>query len=94
MTNRDMNATGFFDDIVKRIRPSDFCIFDNRWASQKPNVYIEAGIAYVLNKPFILANFQGNRLGVPSDLTHVLNIPYRDYEGLSRTLYFNLAVVT
>jgi hypothetical protein len=88
----DIAAVGFFDDIVKRIRSCDFCIFDNRWASEKPNVYIEAGIAYALKKPFILANFHGNRLGVPSDLTHILNIPYKSYEDLSRTLYFHLPI--
>jgi hypothetical protein len=88
----DIAAVGFFDDIVKKIRSCDFCIFDNRRASEKPNVYIEAGIAYALKKPFILANFSGNRLGVPSDLTHILNIPYKSYEDLCRTLYFHLPV--
>ena len=88
----DIAAVGFFDDIIKKIRTCDFCIFDNRWASERPNVYIEAGIAYALGKPFILANYQANRIGVPSDLTHILNIPYRSYEDLCRTLYFQLPV--
>jgi hypothetical protein len=88
----DMVAVGFFDDIVAKIQTCDFCIFDNRWASDKPNVYIEAGIAYALKKPFILANYHKNRLGVPSDLTHILNIPYTSYEDLCRALYFNLPV--
>ena len=56
----DMNAVGFFDHLVKLIRKCDFCFFDNRLASEKPNVYIEAGIAYVLKKPFILADYHGN----------------------------------
>ena len=51
----DIAAVGFFDDVIKKIRACDFCIFDNRWASEKPNVYIEAGIAYALGEPFILA---------------------------------------
>jgi hypothetical protein len=88
----DMLAVGFFDDIIRNIQKCHFCIFDNRLASEKPNVYIEAGIAYALGKPFILANYHGNRLGIPSDLTHILNIPYRGYEDLCRTLYFNLPV--
>jgi hypothetical protein len=88
----DMLAIGFFDDIIKKIKKCDFCIFDNRLASEKPNVYIEAGISYALGKPFILANYQGNRLGIPSDLTHILNIPYRGYEDLCKVLYFNLPV--
>jgi hypothetical protein len=68
-SGQDLNASAFFDDIVKKIKKSDFCIFDNRGASEKPNVYIEAGIAYVLRKPFILANYAGNHLGVPSTVT-------------------------
>lgn len=88
----DIAAVGFFDDIIRRIRACDFCIFDNRWASERPNVYIEVGIAYALAKPFILANYQGNRIGVPSDLTHILNIPYKSYADLCRTLYFQLPV--
>jgi hypothetical protein len=88
----DISAVGFFDNLVKKIRMCDFCIFDNRWASEKPNVYIEAGIAYALHKPFILANFQENRVGVPSDLTHILNLPYKSYEDLCRTLYFQLPI--
>jgi hypothetical protein len=88
----DIAAGGFFDDIVRKIRACDFCIFDNRWSSERPNVYIETGIAYALGKPFILANYQGNRIGVPSDLTHILNIPHKSYEDLCRTLYFQLPV--
>ncbi|HYN15274.1 MAG TPA: hypothetical protein VES66_05740 [Terriglobales bacterium] len=88
----DLNASGFFDEIIQKIRKADFCIFDNRSASEKPNVYIEAGIAYVLEKPFILANYQGNRLGVPSDLSHILNLPYKNYRDLTKTMYFNLPV--
>lgn len=88
----DMNAVGFFDDIVRKISRCDFCIFDNRGTERKPNVYVEAGIAYVLEKPFILANYRGNRVGVPTDLIHVLNIPYDDYRDLTRRVYFNLPV--
>jgi hypothetical protein len=88
----DIAAVGFFDDILKKIRQCDFCIFDNRWASEKPNVYIEAGIAYAMKKPFIFANFHENRIGVPSDLTHVMNIRYSNYSDLCRTLYFHLPV--
>ena len=88
----DMLAVGFFDEIIANIRKCDFCIFDNRLASEKPNVYIEVGIASAFGKPFILANYHGNRLGIPSDLTHILNIPYRGYQDLCRTLYFNLPV--
>jgi hypothetical protein len=86
----DMAAVGFFDDIVEKIRTCDFCIFDNQLAEEKANVYIEVGIAYALKRPFILANYKGNRLPIPSDLTHILHIPYTNYKDLCRTLYFNL----
>jgi len=90
--DRDLNARGFFDDIVSKIRDSDFCIFDNREASEKPNVYIEAGIAYALRTPFILANYLPNRVGVPSDLAHVNNIQYKHYSELTKKIYFSLPV--
>lgn len=89
-SGKDLAATGFFDDIVEQIQTCDFCIFDNRSTDEKPNVYIEAGIAYALKKPFILANYKGNHLPIPSDLKHILNIPYTNYKDLCKTLYFNL----
>lgn len=88
----DMAAVGFFDDIIQKIKKCDFCIFDNRLTDEKPNVYIEVGITYALEKPFILANFKGNRLPVPSDLTHILNIPYTHYKDLCTTLYCHLPI--
>jgi hypothetical protein len=88
----DLAASGFFDDVVKRIKGCHFCIFDNRDTEDKPNVYIEAGIAYALAKPFVLANYKGNRVGMPSDLTHVTNLPYTSYKDLTKALYFTLPV--
>ncbi len=87
-----MTASGFFDDIVKEIRKCDFCIFDNRRTERKPNVYIEAGIAYVLKKPFILANHRRNSVGIPIDLGHIMNVPYEGYDDLCKTIYFNLPI--
>lgn len=91
-SDMDMSAEGFFGKTVREIRRADFCIFDNREADLKPNVYIEAGIAYVLRKPFIMADYKSNRLQVPSDLQHINRIQYRDYEDLSRQIYFRLPV--
>jgi hypothetical protein len=88
----DMAAVGFFDDIIEKIRTCDFCFFDNRLADEKPNVYIEIGIAYALGKPFILANYKGNHRPIPSDLTHILNIQYASYKDLCTTLDFNLPI--
>lgn len=89
-TDMDMSGVGFFAKTIREIRRADFCIFDNREADTRPNVYIEVGIAYVLKKPFIIADFGGNRLEVPSDLQHINRIQYRDYEDLSRQIYFRL----
>jgi hypothetical protein len=88
----DMAAVGFFDDVIEQIRTCDFCFFDNRWADDKPNVYIEIGIAYAFGKPFILANYKGNHQPIPSDLTHILNIHYISYKDLCTTLDFNLPI--
>lgn len=91
-SDMDMSAEGFFGKTVQEIRRADFCIFDNREADLKPNVYIEAGIAYVLRKPFIMADYKSNRLQVPSDLQHINRVQYRDYEDLTRQIYFRLPV--
>lgn len=87
---KDMAAVGFFDDVVNSIQKCDFCIFDNRLTAGRPNVYIEAGIAYVLDKPFIFANHQASRLQIPSDLKHIRTVDYIDYQDLTRKLLFNL----
>lgn len=86
----DLTAVGFFDNIIQLIRECDFCIFDNRDAIEKPNVYIEIGIAYALRRPFIVAEYLHNRIGLPSDLGHINRIPYEDYRELTRLLYFKL----
>lgn len=91
-SEKDMAAVGFFDDIVDKIQKCDFCIFDNRLTERKPNVYIEAGVAYVLNKPFIFANHRASNLQIPSDLSHIRTIDYTRYEDLTRKLHFNLPV--
>lgn len=91
-SDMDMSAVGFFGKTVQEIRRADFCIFDNREADLRPNVYVEAGIAYVLRKPFIMADYKHNRLQVPSDLQHVNRIQYDSYEDLSRQIYFRLPV--
>jgi len=91
-SDMDMSADAFFSKTVREIKKADFCIFDNRGADEKPNVYIEAGIAYVLKKPFIMANYAGNRLHVPSDLAHINNVAYRGYADLMKQLYFRLPV--
>jgi hypothetical protein len=88
----DLNATGFFDDILKKINMSDFCIFDTRDTDGRPNVFIEAGIAYALKRPFILASYKNNKFRVPSDLQHIKTIQYKNYRELTRTLYFELRV--
>jgi len=91
-SDMDMSAVGFFAKTVREIRKADFCIFDNREADTKPNVYIEAGIAYALRKPFIVADYRGNHFEVPSDLQHINRVQYRDYQDLTRQIYFRLPV--
>jgi hypothetical protein len=91
-SDMDMSGVGFFAKTIREIRRADFCIFDNREADVRPNVYIEVGIAYVLKKPFIIADYKANRLEVPSDLQHINRVQYRDYEDLCRQIYFRLPV--
>ncbi len=94
-SGRDPRSVQIFEDIVRRIRKADFCVFDNRATNGKPNVYIEAGIAYAFRVPFFLFEYapeNGTRqaLSIPSDLSHALAFRYRNYRELFRRLYFSL----
>ena len=96
----DLTSSDVFTDIIESIKTSDFCIFDNLGTLNRPNVYIEAGIAYALGRPMILCEYIGKGIGdipppadtesVPSDLKGLFRIQYRDYESLCRAIYFNL----
>ena len=95
-SGQDPRSVQILEDIVRRIRRADFCVFDNRATSGKPNVYIEAGIAYAFRVPFFLfehapAGTQ-RALPIPSDLSHALAFRYRNYQELFRRLYFSLPV--
>ncbi|HKV10057.1 MAG TPA: hypothetical protein VJ725_18095, partial [Thermoanaerobaculia bacterium] len=90
-----------FEDIVQGIRDADLCFFDNLGTLNKPNVYIEIGIAHALGKPMLVSEYLGtggsrrrSRIpdtgSVPSDLQGLLRIQYRDYRDLCRQLYFGL----
>lgn len=92
-SGQDPKSVQIFQDIVRRIRKADFCVFDTRAAKGKPNVYIEAGIAYALGTPFILFDYvpkSGDGASLPSDLGHALSLRYSNYEGLFREFYFSL----
>jgi hypothetical protein len=96
----DLTSTDLFDDIVTGIRTADFCLFDNLGTLNRPNVYIEIGIAYTYGIPMIVCEYAGGRFrgkekvpdteSVPSDLQGLLRIRYRSYEDLCRQLYFGL----
>ena len=97
----DLSAKGVFEDIVQGIRDADLCFFDNLGTLNKPNVYIEIGIAHALGKPMLVSEYLGtggsrrrSRIpdtgSVPSDLQGLLRIQYRDYRDLCRQLYFGL----
>jgi hypothetical protein len=84
------------------ISDADLCFFDNLGTLNRPNVYIEIGIAHVLDKPMLVSEYLGpgskgrKRIpdtgSVPSDLHGLLRIQYRSYEDLCKQLYFGLPV--
>ncbi len=96
----DLSARNLFEDIVTGIRNADLCIFDNLGTLNRPNVYIEIGIAHALGKPMLVCEYVGptsrgrkrvpDTDSVPSDLQGLLRIQYRSYEDLCRKLYFGL----
>jgi hypothetical protein len=94
----DLGARDVFDEIVSGILTADLCLFDNLGTLNRPNVYIEIGIAHALGKPMLVCEYAGGtgrrRIpdtgSVPSDLQGLFRIQYGSYEDLCRQLYFNL----
>ncbi|MBI3895179.1 MAG: hypothetical protein HY313_04540 [Acidobacteria bacterium] len=92
-SGRDIRSISIFDSIVGRIKEADFCIFDNRATAGRPNVYIEAGVAYAVKTPFILFEYaRQGRISIPTDLSHCFAIRYTSYQNLFRELYAKLPV--
>lgn len=98
----DLTARDVFQSIVSGIRRADLCFFDNLGTLNKPNVYIEVGMAHVLGKPMLVSEYSGPESkgrrkipdtgSVPSDLQGLLRIQYQSYEYLCRDLYFRLPI--
>jgi hypothetical protein len=96
----DLSAKDVFEDIETGIRTADLCIFDNLGTLNRPNVYIEIGIAHALARPMLVCEYVGpsskgrrkipDTDSVPSDLQGLLRIQYKSYEDLCRQLYFGL----
>lgn len=94
----DLSAKGVFEDILTGIKDADLCFFDNLGTLNKPNVYIEIGIAHALGKSMLVSEYVGSRQrvldsgSVPSDLQGLFRIQYRNYQDLCQQLYFGLSV--
>jgi len=93
----DFSASDIFEGILRGIRHADLCLFDNLATANKPNVYIEIGIAYARGKPMLFCEHLDSGMepafeagSVPSDLQGLLRIQYRNYEELCRKLYLGL----
>jgi hypothetical protein len=91
----DLSARDVFSEIIRGIESADLCIFDNLGTLNRPNVYVEIGIAHALGKPMLVCEYMGRRKvpdtgSVPSDLQGLFRIQYWSYQELCRQLYFNL----
>jgi hypothetical protein len=96
----DLGAQDVFQQIVSAIKSADLCFFDNLGTLNKPNVYIEIGMAHILGKPMLVSEYSGpgsrgrrkipDTGSVPSDLQGLLRIQYQSYEDLCKELYFGL----
>lgn len=91
----DLSARDIFEDVVSGIRSADLCLFDNLGTLNRPNVYIEIGIAHALGKPMLVCECAGtNKVldtgSVPSDLQGLIRIQYQSYQDLCKQLYFGL----
>jgi hypothetical protein len=88
----DMPNGQIFQTIVRRIRESDFCIFDDRETETRPNVFIELGAAIALKRPYFHLSYVNRRtvrsgrrlekLEIPSDLAGLLRLEYSTNEEL------------
>lgn len=96
----DLAAKDIFREIVSGIKSADLCFFDNLGTLNKPNVYIEVGMAHALDKPMLVSEYSGpsskgrrkiaDTGSVPSDLQGLLRIQYRGYQDLCQRIYFGL----
>ncbi len=86
----DGAAVNIIDDLRDKIRKYDFCLFDNRETTKpsKPNVYIEAGMAFALRKPFIFCHYQGEVW--PSNFSNIFYVSYQNDRELFQKLYTSL----
>jgi hypothetical protein len=76
------------------------CIFDTLGTRDRPNVFVEIGIAYARRKLFIVCEYTGGGAikgkavpetgKFPSDLEFLVRVQYASYEELCRQLYFRL----
>jgi len=92
-SGRDIRSVQILDDIMRRIRRADFCVFDNRATEGKPNVYVEVGICYAIRKPFILFEYEPLSSDVPSDLGFAFAVRYTHYRQLFRDFYYRLPLI-
>ncbi len=82
----DGAAVNIIDDLRDRISSCDFCLFDNRETTtpSKPNVYIEAGMAFALRRPFIFSHYK--REVWPADFSNFSYLSYTSYNDLFQKL--------
>lgn len=82
----DGAAVTIIDDLRERIHTCDFCLFDNRETTtpSKPNVYIEAGMAFALQRPFIFCH--DKREVWPADFSNFSYLSYKSYKELFQKL--------
>jgi len=84
-SGRDMASVQILDDIVRKIKRADFCIFDNRGTKGRPNVYIEAGMCIALKKPFVLLEYMSGR-GILMTLSPFLRTSASPYRFVTATM--------
>jgi hypothetical protein len=82
----DGAAVNIIDDLREKIRTYDFCLFDNRETTNpsKPNVYIEAGMAFALQRPFIFCHYKQEIW--PADFANLSYVSYKNYKELFQKL--------
>ncbi len=79
-SGKDIRSVQIFDDIVERITRADFCIFDNRATTKRPNVSVEEVLPNCLRR---WNSLHSVRLRQAEDGIH----PFRSFPFFCNTIH-------
>lgn len=90
----DSEFRALLPGIISKIEKAPICFFDGRYTRQRPNVFIECGASYALQRLTILTAHRSDLLkpsgGSPTDFQGMIYNPYSTYKDLVEQLSVRL----